>query len=608
MCETLRNPMDVLESLRKNAKNYDYKYQRLYRNLYNSEFYLLAYQNIYAKAGNMTKGTDGQTIDGMGMKRISKIIDSMKNHSYQPNPAKRVYIEKANGKKRPLGIPSVDDKLVQEVVKMILESIFEPTFSRLSHGFRPNKSCHTALVQVKKEFTGAKWFVEGDIKGFFDNIDHQIMVEALRKRIDDEYFIALIWKFLKAGYLEDWTFNQTYSGTPQGSIISPILSNIYLNILDKHMEKYIKEFDKGENHSRTKEYRFWEFKLSAKRKEVNLLWSDMSEEEKLQALKEINQLKQQMQSVHCKDPMDEKFRRLKYVRYADDFLIGIIGTKNEAEQVKRDVGEYIANKLKLEMSEEKTLITHTSEKARFLGYDICVCRDQKTKNGARTMSNRVLLYTPQEKWLKKLLSYKALHIKTDINGKEVWRPTHRRYLVDNDDLEILKKYNSEITGIYNYYRLANNVSTLQSFKYVMEYSMYRTFCLKYQTSIGKLKRKYCIGGKFAVRYKTKTEDKVLFLYNNGFRRQELPDIRSSIDNLPDNIAVTMARTSMIDRVKADKCEWCGAENTEIEMHHVRKLKDLKGKKSWEKIMIARNRKTMALCIECHKKLHAGVLD
>jgi hypothetical protein len=180
--------------------------------------------------------------------------------------------------------------------------------------------------------------------------------------------------------------------------------------------------------------------------------------------------------------------------------------------------------------------------------------------------------------------------------------------VNNDDLEILKKYNSEITGIYNYYRIANNVSALQSFKYVMEYSMYRTLCLKYRCSIGKLKRKYCINGKFAIRYKTKTENKVLFLYNNGFKRQALPDIRSDVDNLPNNIAVTMARTSMIDRVKANRCEWCGAENVEIEMHHVRKLKDLKGKKSWEKIMVARNRKTLALCIECHKKLHAGLLD
>ncbi|UQZ85352.1 Group II intron-encoded protein LtrA [Paenibacillus konkukensis] len=604
----MRNPLEVLKSLSTKACNSKYRFQRLYRNLYNPEFYLMAYQNIYAKPGNMTKGADGQTIDGMGMERISKLIDSMRNHSYQPNPARRVYIRKANGKMRPLGIPSFDDKLVQEVVRMMLESIYERTFSRLSHGFRPNRSCHTALVQIKKEFTGAKWFVEGDIKGFFDNIDHHIMVDTLRRRIDDEYFIALIWKFLKAGYLEDWKFHNTYSGTPQGSIISPILSNIYLDRFDKHMEKYIKSFDRGTFHQRTKEYRFWEYKLSVKRKETTARWNGMFDEEKQLALQEIKALKTSMQSVHCRDPFDPTFRRLKYVRYADDFLVGIIGSKEDAVQVKRDIGNYLRETLKLEMSEEKTLITHTATKARFLGYDICVCRDQQTHYGRRSMSNRVLLYMPQEKWLKKLLAYKALRIKTDRDQKKIWRPKHRRYLVDNDDLEILKKYNSEILGMYNYYRLAHNVSNLQSFKYVMEYSMYRTFCLKYQCSIGKLKRKYCIDGKFAVRYQTTSGEKTLFLYNGGFRRQEMPDTRPSIDNNPDNISVTMARTSMMDRIKACKCEWCGKGGVSIHMHHVRKLKDLKGKRAWEKVMVARKRKTMALCVSCHKKLHAGLLD
>ncbi|MBB6691709.1 group II intron reverse transcriptase/maturase [Cohnella xylanilytica] len=606
----MRNPLEVLKSLSTKACNSKYRFQRLYRNLYNPEFYLMAYQNIYAKPGNMTKGADGQTIDGMGMERISKLIDSMRNHSYQPNPARRVYIRKANGKMRPLGIPSFDDKLVQEVVRMMLESIYERTFSRLSHGFRPNRSCHTALVQIKKEFTGAKWFVEGDIKGFFDNIDHHIMVDTLRRRIDDEYFIALIWKFLKAGYLEDWKFHNTYSGTPQGSIISPILSNIYLDRFDKHMEKYIKSFDRGTFpfHQRTKEYRFWEYKLSVKRKETTARWNGMFDEEKQLALQEIKALKTSMQSVHCRDPFDPTFRRLKYVRYADDFLVGIIGSKEDAVQVKRDIGNYLRETLKLEMSEEKTLITHTATKARFLGYDICVCRDQQTHYGRRSMSNRVLLYMPQEKWLKKLLAYKALRIKTDRDQKKIWRPKHRRYLVENDDLEILKKYNSEILGMYNYYRLAHNVSNLQSFKYVMEYSMYRTFCLKYQCSIGKLKRKYCIDGKFAVRYQTTSGEKTLFLYNGGFRRQEMPDTRPSIDNNPDNISVTMARTSMMDRIKACKCEWCGKGGVSIHMHHVRKLKDLKGKRAWEKVMVARKRKTMALCVSCHKKLHAGLLD
>ena len=166
----MRSPENVLESLKSKACNQSYKYERLYRNLYNPQFYLLAYQRIQAKPGNMTAGTDGKTIDGMGMARINALIGKMRNSSYQPNPARRTYIPKSNGKMRPLGIPSFDDKLIQEVVRLILESIYEPTFSDHSHGFRMNKSCHTALKYVQKYFTGTKWFVEGDIKGCFDKV------------------------------------------------------------------------------------------------------------------------------------------------------------------------------------------------------------------------------------------------------------------------------------------------------------------------------------------------------------------------------------------------------------------------------------------------------
>lgn len=252
----MRSPQNVLESLKSKACNYGYSYERLYRNLYNPEFYLLAYQNIYAKEGNLTAGTDGLTIDGMSTKRIDTLIASLKDFNYKPHPARRTYIDKHGNpqKKRPLGIPSFNDKLLQEVIRMILESIYEDTFSIHSHGFRPNRSCHTALLEVKKRFTGVKWFVEGDIKGCFDNVDHHVLVDILRRRIKDEHFIGLIWKFLKAGYMEDWVYHNTYSGTPQGSIISPILANIYLNELDVFMDEYSKRFNTGKCRRRSKAY------------------------------------------------------------------------------------------------------------------------------------------------------------------------------------------------------------------------------------------------------------------------------------------------------------------------------------------------------------------
>ena len=193
----------------------------------------------------MTPGIDGLTLDGYGKERIDRIISAIKNHSYQPQPVRRQYIQKKNGKMRPLGISSSDDKLVEEVMRMMLESIYDASFSKRSHGFRPKRSCHSALLQLQHDFTGVKWFVEGDIKSYFDTIDHQILMSIIRKRIKDEAFIELLWKFLRAGYMENWTYNATYSGIAQGSGFSPILANVYLNEFDRFMENYKKGFDKG---------------------------------------------------------------------------------------------------------------------------------------------------------------------------------------------------------------------------------------------------------------------------------------------------------------------------------------------------------------------------
>jgi len=611
--EALRNPNDVLSSLKKNAKDQSYQYERLYRNLYNPEFFLLAYQNIYANEGNMTAGTDGETIDGMGMERINRLIDSLKDHSYQPNPAKRQYIKKKNGKMRPLGIPSFDDKLVQEVARLILESIYEPNFSNLSHGFRPKRSCHTALMHVQRNFTGVKWFIEGDIKSFFDTIDHQTMVNILRKRIKDEYFLGLIWKFLKAGYLEDWTFHNTYSGTPQGSVISPILSNIYLNEFDKYVEEYTEKFNRGKVRAENGEYkkimsrigRLKNGRYSAEK------WEQFNDEEKANAKLHLKRLYDELYKYTRTDPMDEEYRRLVYVRYADDWLCGVIGSKQEAETIKADFKEFLSEKLRLELSEEKTLITNAQDKARFLGYDICAYVDAgfiKDKNGRkmRSRNSKIKLLVPHEKWQKKLTDYGALKIKIDENGKEKYQPFHRANLIRNDDIEILTQYNAEIRGLYNYYRLANNVSILNTYGYIMKMSMFKTFGAKYQLHVSGVKKKY--GQKnFGVKYMTKAGMKTAYFYDQGFRKDRTNVGTGEIDLIP-KLYGNATRTSLVARLKACCCEWCGVENVELEIHHVRKLKNLQGKKTWEKRMIARKRKTMALCKACHAKLHAGKLD
>lgn len=607
----MRSPNIVLDNLAKQATRADYKIRRLYRNLYNMEFYLMAYSKIYSKEGNMTQGVDGTTIDGMSLERIERLIESLKDYSYQPKPSKRVYIPKKNGSKRPLGIPSFEDKLLQEVVRIILESIYEGSFSDTSHGFRPNRSCHTALIQVKERFTGVKWFIEGDIKGFFDNIDHHTLITILKRKIEDEAFINLIWKFLRAGYLEEWKYHKTYSGTPQGGIISPILSNIYLNELDHFVEEYKAAFDKGKARKRSREYRTREARLSRARKRYKEKWDEMNEREKEKARLHVKELKNHMMEIPYKDPMDEGYKRLQYTRYADDFLIGIIGRKEDCRKIKDDLTEYLKKELKIELSQEKTLITHSKDRARFLGYDVKISHDNKTakhtasghKQRTRTMSCELLL--PHEVWRNKLIEYKALNIDS-ATGK--WKSMHRAHLLQNDDLEILSTYNAEIRGLYNYYRLANNVYKLDGFKHIMEYSMYKTFANKYKSSVKKIINKFNVNGHFGVRYDTADGKKVSYFYRDGFKKQLSISRKQEIDAIPSGRNIIYNRTGLVERLLAGKCEWCGDTNVPLEIHHVRKLKDLKGKRRWEKRMIERNRKTMALCKGCHLNLHNGKLD
>lgn len=610
----MRNPILVLENLTKKSTDKSYKYERLYRNLYNPEFYLLAYSRSYAKEGNMTEGTDGKNIDGMSIERINKIIEKLKDESYQPNPARRVYIPKKNGSKRPLGIPSFEDKLVQMVIALILETIFNSTFSEKSHGFRRNKSCHTALTQVKNTYNGTKWWVEGDINGFFDNIDHTITIGLLRKRINDEKFIRLIWKFLRAGYLEEWKFNKTYSGTPQGGIISPILANIYLNELDEFMKVMKSNFDKGKDRKINSEYTRIRSKIKTLNRRLEKVEPTSDEAKKME--NENKELHKAKLKIPYGEPMDENYKRLQYVRYADDFLIGVIGNKADADKIKEEITNFLRDKLKLELSHEKTLITNSKNPAKFLGYNISINRSEQVKtivkNGKKVQRRNyvsiVHLAVPKEKWMGKLIELKAMK----IEGK-TWKPIHRKPLTNLDDLEILSIYNAEIKGLYNYYKLAANVSVLNKFYYIMEYSMYKTFANKYRTSMQKIISKYKINGKFGIQYNTKQGLKMRFLYNDGFKKQTLSIKEQTTVDTKMNTAMYSGRTSLIERLTAEKCEWCGATKIPLEIHHVRKLKDLKGKKTWEKVMISRNRKTIALCAtghgnDCHRKLHAGLLD
>ena len=599
----MRSPERVLNNLNEHSKDSSYKFERLYRILFNEELFYVAYQKIASNGGSTTKGSDGRSIDEMSLARIETLIASLKDESYQPHPSRRVHIPKKNGKTRPLGIPAFEDKLVQEVVRMILEAIYEGHFETTSHGFRPKRSCHTALLHIQKTFSGAKWFIEGDIKGFFDNIDHDVLVGILRERISDDRFIRLIRKFLKAGYVEDWTFHNTYSGTPQGGIVSPILANIYLDKLDKYVKEYIRHFDKGTKRRPGKESN----DLANERKRtVRKLKKVKDGTEKAALVARLKAIEQERAAFPSGDEMDGSYRRLKYIRYADDFILGVIGSKEDALRIKEDIKSFLSENLALELSEEKTLITHTGKSAKFLGYEITVTRNNHQRRDVqgrlrRTYGKRVRLNVSMATLRDKLLEYGAMEIKLR-NGKEVWKSKCRSGLIFNDDLEILDRYNRETVGFCNYYLIANNCVVLHNFRYIMEYSMYKTFAGKYRSTVRKINKKYRRNKLFTVKYEQKGVIKSRTFYKTSFKRRTTA-FNGSCDIEPYSIA-DVSRTNLTDRLKAEKCELCGATGKLI-MHHVRNLKDLKGKESWERLMSARKRKTIALCPSCHRLRHLG---
>ena len=595
----MKPTMAILTKLQENSKkNHDEVFTRLYRYLLRPDIYYVAYQHLYSNKGAGTKGVTDDTADGFSEIYIENIIDALKNEMYQPKPVRRTYIKKSNGKMRPLGLPVFTDKLIQEAIRMILEAIYEPIFSDYSHGFRPARSCHTALAQIKKEFTGARWFIEGDIKGCFDNINHAVLVEIINQKIKDARFLKLIRSFLKAGYMEDWKYHETYSGCPQGGIISPILANIYLNELDRHVMKIKKEFDVATKARYTPEYT----KLVGLRQRLHNKIKNSNGIEREKLIEEYKTATAQMLKLPAKQCDDKK---IKYVRYADDFLIAVNGNRQDCEKIKQELTEFISTTLKMELSQEKTLITHSNTPARFLGYDVRVRRDQqikpKGKFKTRSMNNKVELSIPFKDKIEKFLFSNGIVKQRSDNGK--LEPIHRPQLLNRTDLEIVTIYNAELRGICNYYGLASNFNKLIYFNYLMEYSCLKTLAGKHRSKVSKIRAMYKDGtGKWAIPYETKTGIKKMYFANYAdCKGKKFTDI---VPQTAKNYSHDV--TTLESRLKAKICEVCGCtENDRYEIHHVNKVKNLKGKSEWEKIMIAKRRKTIVVCHKCHMAIHHG---
>jgi len=566
--------------------------ENVYRRLYNPDLYLRAYGRIYRNAGAMTEGTTEETVDAMSMGKFEAIIERLRLERHRWTPVRRTYIPKKGGKLRPLGIPTWSDKLLQEVMRSILEAYYEPQFSPHSHGFRPERGCHTALREIHNCWAGVKWFIEGDIKGCFDDIDHTILLSILREKIHDNRFMILVENLLEAGYLEQWDYRPTCSGTPQGGIISPLLANVYLDRLDKFVEQtLIPEFTKGKGKRHDPEY--WKLWRRIKR------LSDQGATED-----DLRPLKREWRNHRSNDQFDPNYRRLRYIRYADDLLLGFDGPRSEAEEIKTRLKEFLHDHLKLELSQEKTLITHAgTEQARFLGYHISVFNDVQSRE-RRGASGHIVLRVPPQVVEEKVARYMK-------DGE----PISRFELTHDTDFSIVNAYGLEYRGIVQYYAYARNRYWFNRLHWVMWRSLFKTLGRKHQTTTRQLVKKFSglaiskTGKRVkCIRVIVEREGKQpLVAQFGGISLTPDPFVEIE-DNLMDRDR-TVHHCEIEQRLLADECEICGSRE-DVQVHHVRKLADLNTKGRTErpyyiKVMASRRRKTLVVCHACHVAIHAG---
>jgi group II intron reverse transcriptase/maturase len=558
----------------------------LYRQLFNPQLYLMAHGRIYSNNGAMTAGADGETADGMTLAKIGRVIDAMRHERYRFKPVKRVYIPKKNGKQRPLGLPSWSDKLVGEVVRLLLEAYYEPQFSDSSHGFRPGRGCHTALTKVAATWTGTAWFIEGDISDCFGQLDHEVMLSVLAEKVHDNRFLRLVRNMLKAGYLEDWKWNATLSGVPQGGVVSPILSNIYLHKMDEFAEKSLApEYSRGKARAANRAYTRIASKAHRARRRGDRV--------------KARELRKQQRRMPVYDPQDPAYRRLRYVRYADDILLGFSGPKREAEEIKRRLAAFLREDLKLELSPEKTLITHArTQAARFLGYEITIGHDDSRRAINGMVKLRVPLQVVREKC--------APHMK---RGK----PAARSQIKNDDDHIIVATFGAEYRGIVQYYLLAGDVYRLNRLHWVMRTALLKTLASKHGSTVAKIARKHQAtattqyGPRKCIQASLERDGKKPLIAQFGgipLRRQKLAVIQDRQPGLTSH-----PYRELTKRFLKGDCEVCGRAGSAVEIHQVRKLAELTtqglSQPAWAELMAKMHRKTLITCAACHEMIHAG---
>jgi hypothetical protein len=446
------------------------------------------------------------------------------------------------------------------------------------------------LREINNTWTGTAWFVEGDISDCFGSLDHEILLRILAEKIHDNRFLRLIRNMLKAGYLEDWEYHDTLSGVPQGGTASPILSNIYLHKLDEFVEReLIPQYTRGATRAANPAYRQADALLRRARRRGDRA--------------EARRLALEMRTLPSTDPMDPGYRRLKYIRYADDVLLGFTGPKAEAEEIKAKLARFLRETPGLELNQDKTLITHArSQRARFLGYDITVQHSStKISNGRRSANGKIALKVPPDVIRAQCARYRQ-------HGK----PWHRPRLQNLDDYDIVRAYGAEYRGVVNYYLLAQDAWRLRTLRWHAEVSMLKTLALKHQSTVSKMaarhKAKVITGDGprtcFEARRKRRGKPDLVARFGGIILRQD----RRAVITDPAPARVRVPRKELLARLRQRECELCETGTT-VAVHQVAGLKELgkpgPGQPAWAALMAKMRRKTLIVCAPCHDWIHAN---
>jgi len=568
----------------------------------------LAYEKIKSNPGNMVMGVDKKTLDGISFDWFEETSRSIIKESYSPKPDRRVYIPKPNGKLRPLGISSPRDKIVQQAIKLIFDIVLEPRFLDYSHGFRPNRGCHSALREIRR-WGGVSWLIEGDIRQFFDSIDHHILANLLKEHFTETRLYSLYWKMVKAGYVE-WdgskrNYINALEGVPQGGIISPILSNLLLNELDKFVDNLSNTLEAESLGKKpylpNPKYHALSMKIYRLKKKMKIELSNNkpTKDLKIKYIKLVKERRLVKSLIH--NPL---VTRIKYVRYADDWLIGVWGTRKKSEWIKSLISKFLGD-LKLTLSQEKTLITNArSSRAKFLSVYLkrIASNSGPQKNyksggiSKRIPAGGIWMTAAIPEIVQRLVDKEFLEWK---NLK--WKPKSVTKFLPLRPRDIVLRYKSILTGLLNYYSFVDNKPRLAKLHWILKESLRKTLCRKFNTSGSLLLKR--LGPELEVVEKLSTGkiSKVNFT---------CPDLKRTPMNFLGKNTVWDPLSAKDWKVSTHSslgypCSSCGS-TTQIEMHHVKHIRTINLKlNTFDRMMAEINRKQVPLCRNCHMEVHRG---